>query len=41
MEQTQFALWAQYLNLLFYPDHKLTPQQIRHIRFTAIRQKAR
>ena len=35
VEQTQFALWAQYLNLLFYPDHKLTPQQIRHIRFTA------
>lgn len=35
VEQTQFALWAQYLNLLFYPDHKLTPQQISHIRFTA------
>ena len=35
VEQTQFALWAQYLNLLFYPDHKLTPQQTSHIRFTA------
>ena len=35
VEQTQFALWAQYLNLLFYPDRKLTPQQISHIRFTA------
>ena len=35
VEQTQFALWSQYLNLLFYPDHKLTPQQTSHIRFTA------
>ena len=35
VEQTQFALWSQYLNLLFYPDHKLTPQQASHIRFTA------
>lgn len=35
VEQTQFALWSQYLNLLFYPDHKLTPRQISHIRFTA------
>lgn len=35
VEHTQFALWAQYLNLLFYPDHKLTPQQTSHIRFTA------
>ena len=34
VEQTQFALWSQYLNLLFYPDHKLTPQQTSHIRFT-------
>jgi nicotinic acid mononucleotide adenylyltransferase len=35
IDQTQLALWAQYLNLLFYPDQKLTPQQKSHIRFTA------
>lgn len=32
-EQTQFALWAQYLNLLIYPDHKLTDRQKSHIHY--------
>ena len=34
IDQTQFALWSQYLNLLIYPDRKLTPQQQSHIHFT-------
>lgn len=34
IDETQFALWAQYLNLLIYPDRKLTPQQRSHIHFT-------
>ena len=33
-EQTQFALWAQYLNLLVYPDHKLTDRQKSYIHYT-------
>ncbi|MEA5143073.1 MAG: cytidyltransferase-related domain protein [Oscillibacter sp.] len=35
IDRTQFALWAQYLNLLIYPERKLTPQQRSHIHFTA------
>jgi len=34
LEQTQFSLWSQYLNLLIYPDRKLTPQQRSKIHFT-------
>jgi len=34
IDRTQFALWSQYLNLLIYPERKLTPQQRSHIHFT-------
>ncbi|MEA4965358.1 MAG: cytidyltransferase-related domain protein [Oscillospiraceae bacterium] len=33
LDQTQFNLWVKYLNLLLYPDRKLTPQQKSHIHF--------
>ena len=33
-EQLQFSLWEQYLNLLLYPDHKLTFWQKKNIRYT-------
>ncbi|QNL44647.1 cytidyltransferase-related domain protein [Oscillibacter hominis] len=32
-EETQFALWGQYLLMLVSPDHKLTPWQKKHIRY--------
>lgn len=33
-QQTQFALWARYLDLMIYPDHKLTDPQKSHIHYT-------
>lgn len=34
LDLTQFELWKQYLQMLVYPDRKLTPQQRSHIHFT-------
>jgi len=34
IDKTQFELWKQYLQMLVYPDRKLTPQQKSHIHFT-------
>lgn len=33
-EQTQFSLWVQYLDMIIYPDHKLTPQHKSFIGYT-------
>lgn len=33
LDQTQFHLWVKYLDLLLYPDRRLTPQQKSHIHF--------
>ena len=33
-EQTPFSLWVQYLDMIVYPDHKLTPQQKSFIGYT-------
>ena len=33
-EEVPFALWAQYLNKIIYPDHKTTPQERSHISYT-------
>jgi nicotinic acid mononucleotide adenylyltransferase len=33
-EEVPFTLWAQYLDMILFPDHKTTPQQRSHIGYT-------
>jgi len=33
-EEVPFTLWAQYLDMIVFPDHKTTPQQRSHIGYT-------
>ncbi len=33
-EEVPFTLWAQYLEMIIFPDHKTTPQQRSHISYT-------
>lgn len=33
-EEVPFTLWAQYLDMIIFPDHKTTPQQRSHISYT-------
>ena len=33
-EEVPFSLWAQYLDMIIFPDHKTTPQQRSHIGYT-------
>ena len=33
-EEVPFTLWDQYLDMIIFPDHKITPQQRAHISYT-------
>ena len=33
-EEVPFTLWNQYLDMIIFPDHKITPQQRAHISYT-------